>query len=380
MIISNRFLKALLLLVALGNTAAYRSCKEEEREVHPVLCSMVDSLMKNPSEMGRGLEHHARQHGMILDIPQASISQSIARRNLRSSSDDQEKLPVVLAHGMGDSCFNSGMQKVVKHVSDLLNVYSVCIPIGSSQSEDTTNGYFLNMDASVDIFTASIANDPKLANGFHAIGFSQGNNIIRGYIARFNTPAVHTFISINGVNAGEGAVPHCTPSKTHVLSLDSVGIGFCDLLMEQASHAAYTDYAQAHSFQANYWRDPRPVEWPNYQKFSQLAIWNNEGRLGVNETLKENYAKTSRFVWILANDDHMVWPKEGEQWGAPDPQDPFKKILPREDTAWFQQDLFGLRTAEEAGKNFYETFEGDHLQFNWNDFDKWINTYIVGNN
>jgi hypothetical protein len=42
---------------------------------------------------------------------------------------------------------------------------------------------------------------------------------------------------------------------------------------------------------------------------------------------------------------------KGEQWGAPYPKDPFQTILAQEDTAWYQQDLFGIRTSGEAGKN-----------------------------
>ena len=146
--------------------------------------------------------------------------------------------------------------------------------------------------------------------------------------------------------------------------------------MEQASRRAYSEWTQQHSFQANYWRDPRPVEREKYEQFSQLARWNNEGHLNFNQTIKENYAKTKKFVWILATKDEMVWPKEGEHWGAPDPKDPFHTILPMNQTEWYRKDLFGLKTAQEAGKNYFESFEGDHLQFQMEDFDRWILTYI----
>jgi palmitoyl-protein thioesterase len=150
----------------------------------------------------------------------------------------------------------------------------------------------------------------------------------------------------------------------------------CDLLMEQASRRAYTEWAQEHSFQANYWRDPRPVEKEAYQTFSQLAQWNNEG-LVFNQTIKDNWSKTSKFVWVLALQDSMIWPKEGEHWGAPDPNDPFNHILRMNQTEWYQKDLFGLKTAQEAGKNAFETFDGDHLQFTMEDFHKWVETYLA---
>ena len=171
------------------------------------------------------------------------------------------------------------------------------------------------MDYNVDVFAAKVFADPKLADGFYAIGLSQGNNVIRGYITKYNNPPVKRFISINGVNAGVGAVPNCIP-KDETKALSSASRSICDLLMEQASKHAYSEFYQEHSFQAGYWRDPRPVEKTNYQTYSQLAAWNNEG-LQVNETLKENWKKTDKFVWVMAEKDTMVWPPEGEHWGAP---------------------------------------------------------------
>lgn len=299
------FLRVFLFGAVVGSV---RICKEgNERETHPVLCSMVDKLIKDPESVSLDLYDWAKRHNALLDIDQeASL---LIERHLRGTSGGT---PVVMAHGMGDSCFNDGMKRITEHISTLLGgSYSTCIPTGDNQQEDTTNGYFLNMDASVEVFAEKVRADPALANGFHAMGFSQGNNIIRGYIAKHNDPPVKTFISVNGVNAGEGAVPYCRPSIRQNLSFPSM----CDLLMEQASRAAYTTYAQEHSFQANYWRDPRKSEFPTYQEYGQLAKWNNEGTRGVNETLKENWAKTDKFVWVLAKQDGMVWPKEGEQWG-----------------------------------------------------------------
>mmetsp|Transcript_15509 Transcript_15509/g.25873 ORF Transcript_15509/g.25873 Transcript_15509/m.25873 type:complete len:369 (-) Transcript_15509:61-1167(-) len=365
----------LLAFFLLPLALALRACDEDERLSHPVLCSKVEQVLHNPQEVSSELHAWAKQHNLLVGSELTPAIGLVQKRRLGASSSSSGGIPVVMAHGMGDSCFNDGMQHVVQHISDLLGgVYSTCVPTGDNHQEDTSSGYFLNMDASVDVFAQKVRDDPKLQNGFKAIGFSQGNNVIRGYIAKYNDPPVKVFISVNGVNGGEGAVPYCRPS---LLESASVEFSMCDLLMEQASNAAYTSYSQEHSFQANYWRDPRASEFPTYQKFAQLAVWNNEGIGGVNQTLNDNWSKTDTFVWVLATGDGMVWPKEGEQWGAPDPKDPFQTILSREDTAWFQQDLFGLRTAEEAGKNHYESFDGDHLQFDWDDFDGWVKKYFL---
>jgi len=323
----------------------------------------------------------ARSRNLLVqppELPLISSSEQRQRSLLRSGSSSQ--LPVVLAHGMGDSCFNGGMQSITKQTSDLLGgVYTVCIPTGKNQREDTINGYFMSMNKNVEIFAEKIRKDPHLKNGFHAVGFSQGNNVVRGYLAKHNDPPIHTFISINGVNAGVGAVPYCEPSAEEEEAEEEkleFGNFMCNLLMEQASKAAYNKFAQEHSFQSNYWRDPRPVEAHAYKTYSQLAAWNNEGYV-VNQTLNENWAKTEQFVWVLATQDGMVWPREGEWWGAPDPTDPFKRILPMKETEWYKKDLFGLKTAQEAGKNAFESFKGDHLQFTDDDYKSWVATYLA---
>ena len=46
----------------------------------------------------------------------------------------------------------------------------------------------------------------------------------------------------------------------------------------------------------------------------------------------------------MATQDKMVWPAEGEQWGAPNPDDPYNgNILPMNQTEWYVNDLFGLK-------------------------------------
>ena len=69
-----------------------------------------------------------------------------------------------------------------------VGVYSVCIPTGDTRIKDTINGFLLDMDSSVDVFAAAIKADPNLAGGFNAFGLSQGNNLIRGYIAKSVRP------------------------------------------------------------------------------------------------------------------------------------------------------------------------------------------------
>lgn len=64
---------------------------------------------------------------------------------------------------------------------------------------------------------------------------------------------------------------------------------------------------------------------------------------------------------IKALKDTMVFPNEGEWWGH-FADGSLKTVLPMNETVWYKNDTFGLRTADEAGKIVFNTTAGDHLQ------------------
>merc|ERR1711988_2038500 len=180
------------------------------------------------------------------------------------------KLPTVFMHGMGDSCFNPGMKDITEKVGEHLGTYAVCIPTGPDLDSDTNNGFFMTMNDNVDVFAKAIKNDTKLAGGFNAVGFSQGNSVIRGYIQKYNDPPVNTFLSVHGTVVGVASFPKCNPSGL----LGPV----CKLISKLlVGPGAYTELVQKRLFQADYFRAPKSVTSDAYKKNSELAQWNNEG-------------------------------------------------------------------------------------------------------
>merc|ERR1711870_6865 len=107
------------------------------------------------------------------------------------------------------SCFNDGMKQITDKTGEHLGSYSVCIPTGDDLNSDTNNGFFMTMNKNVEVFAEAIKKDPKLAGGFNAVGFSQGNSIIRGYIHRYNSPPVKSFVSMHGIMMGVAGLPQC---------------------------------------------------------------------------------------------------------------------------------------------------------------------------
>jgi len=269
----------------------------------------------------------------------------------------------------GDSCFNSGFKSLTTFIGQQTSQYSVCIPTGNNKISDTANGFFMTMDKSVDVFAKKIKADPKLANGFHCVGLSQGNSLCRGYIQKYNDPPVKTFLSVHGTVSGVAGFPNCNPKGL----LGPV----CKQLAKLLGDAAYTSLAQDALFQADYFRDPTRVGKDGFKKGSQIAQWNNEGE-AVDTTINDNFAKVLRFAMIKAEKDTMVYPNEGEWWGHFE-DGGFDKVLTMKETDWYQKDMFGLKTADEAGKIFFNSTTGDHLQFTDAQMGAWIDQYFIEN-
>merc|ERR1711935_379281 len=109
---------------------------------------------------------------MVASSPLAQIASAVTVGAFNAEANGT--VPLVVAHGMGDSCFNPGMMSITKAAGNRLGVYSTCIPTAKTQIGDTIDGFLKNMDKSVDFFAAKVKADPKLAKGFDAFGLSQG--------------------------------------------------------------------------------------------------------------------------------------------------------------------------------------------------------------
>mmetsp|Transcript_155647 Transcript_155647/g.290505 ORF Transcript_155647/g.290505 Transcript_155647/m.290505 type:complete len:357 (+) Transcript_155647:63-1133(+) len=281
-------------------------------------------------------------------------------------------LPTVTAHGMGDSCFEPGFMSVTHAIGRKTGSYARCIPTGGNIATDTIDGFLMTMDKSVDVFAEKIRKDPKLQGGFNAIGFSQGNSLIRGYIQKYNDPPVNAFISVHGTVMGVSAFPSCFSQGK------PVGL-VCKALAETLSTFADTGLVQGILFQADYFRDPTKEASKGYLSNSEIAKWNNENPASVNKTYAENFGKVKRFAMVKAAQDSMVYPNDGEWWGSL-PDGTYGSPLPMKETKFYKDDLFGLKTADGLGKISFESTPGDHLQFSDKDLYSWVEKYFMGQN
>ena len=88
---------------------------------------------------------------------------------------DSSPLPVVIWHGMGDSCCNplsmGAIKRLIEAEAPGIHVHSLMI--GGNVASDTANGFFMNANDQVKFACKLILEDEKLANGYNAMGFSQ---------------------------------------------------------------------------------------------------------------------------------------------------------------------------------------------------------------
>ena len=52
------------------------------------------------------------------------------------------------------------------------------------------------------------------------------------------------------------------------------------------------------------------------------------------------------------------------------------RALPMRESSWYLQDTFGLRTADQQGKNHFESFDGQHIRMTDAELYGWISKYF----
>lgn len=96
-----KFSIASLALLA-TSAAAYHTCSDEERNMVPKLCGILDQATAAPEKLADEL----------MNSPISAVAKEIEIPAARVLKEGEAKaLPIVVAHGMGDSCFNSGMKR-----------------------------------------------------------------------------------------------------------------------------------------------------------------------------------------------------------------------------------------------------------------------------
>uniref|UniRef100_A0A1B6H0L4 Palmitoyl-protein thioesterase 1 n=1 Tax=Cuerna arida TaxID=1464854 RepID=A0A1B6H0L4_9HEMI len=269
--------------------------------------------------------------------------------------------PIVMWHGMGDCCCNPlSLGRMKKFLEQQIpNVYVRSIMIGNNVAEDTENGFFMNVNDQVKMVCDQLASDPKLDQGYNAIGFSQGAQFLRAVAQRCPSPQMHNFISLGGQHQGVYGLPNCFYPQHKI----------CDYVRKLLNIGAYWGWLQNYFVQAEYWHDP--LNENKYQRKSVfLADINNE--LAINESYRQNMMKLESFVMVRFEEDSMVEPKDSSWFGFYTPGQGVE-ITPLNQSRIYLEDRLGLRELDKTGRLHFMSVPGDHLQFT----EDWFKSAII---
>lgn len=169
------------------------------------------------------------------------------------------------------------------------DVYVVCLDVADGFSSIITR-----MQPQLDALSKVLRTDPKLKNGFNALGNSQGGLLMRAYIEKVNDPPVRRFVSVCGTQNG---IATCPKSLAWVCGI------WKHLLHPYSSPLVFSDY----------WKDPSD-RITYLEKSPFLADLNNE-KPAKNDQYKQNMANLEAYVTVEATADTMVYPHESENHG-----------------------------------------------------------------
>jgi len=110
--------------------------------------------------------------------------------------------PVVMWHGMGDNCcFDLNVIKKLIEI-EIPGIFVHSIEIGNNTLEDTINGFFMPIHKQIPYAMEQLIAIPQLADGFNALGFSQGGQFLRAFVQQYNYPPVHNLITLGAQHQG----------------------------------------------------------------------------------------------------------------------------------------------------------------------------------
>jgi palmitoyl-protein thioesterase len=284
---------------------------------------------------------------------------------LSYSQNTENWRPVVLWHGMGDSCCDPlSMGRIKRMIEKAFpGIYVYSVEIGNNTIEDEFNSFFKNVNDQLVQMHEKVNSHPELAQGFNAIGFSQGGQFLRGYTERFNTPPVYNLITLGGQHQGVFGFPNCpAPNVT-----------LCQDLADLLTIGAYDPFVQSFVVQAEYWQDT--MIYDIYLASSVFLADINNAKPKKNETYKENLITINNFVMVKFENDTVVIPRESEWFEFYAPGED-KNIVSLFQSPIYTEDWIGLKELNENNKLVFLETEGNHLQFTNEWFEENIFPYL----
>eukprot|EP00879_Flechtneria_rotunda_P001889 GHRR01002061.1.p1 GENE.GHRR01002061.1~~GHRR01002061.1.p1 ORF type:complete len:340 (+),score=89.70 GHRR01002061.1:195-1214(+) len=279
-------------------------------------------------------------------------------------------LPVVLWHGMGDSCCSMGsIGSIKKLIEDKLGVFVHSIATGEGEYADIWSSFHGNVNYQVSHVCDQLKGMEELRGGFNMVGFSQGGQFLRAVMERcgHKLPPIHTLITLGGQHQGVANTPGCRTD------LSGAAARACSLMQLLLARGAYAPWVRENIVQAQYFKDPC-----NLGAYLANNIFlpdiNNEHE-DKNDLYADNLASVKRLVLFRFDNDTTVVPRDSAWFSFWDGT----SVIPLRQQPLYQDDWIGLKRLDEAGGLIFEQTPGEHMQFTLKWFaDKVIDEYLAG--
>merc|ERR1712078_433518 len=225
---------------------------------------------------------------------------------------ESSALPVVLWHGMGDSCCDPhSMGRVKTLIEDELGVYVYSVQLASDVAEDRRKGFFGNVNEQVEEVCNKIRADPNLSGGYNGIGFSQGGQFMRALVQTCQgegegDPKMSKLITFGGQHQGVMEWPGC--------SEEDMNDFICSLVRRLISMGAYSDLVRTRLVQAQYFKDPFNLKQYLHKNIFLPRI-NNELEV-KNATYSRHIQSLDLFLMFMWQNDTVVVPRESSLFGV----------------------------------------------------------------
>ena len=243
-----------------------------------------------------------------------------------------KNMPVVLLHGiMSDEYAMEPIEQFINQYSPDTYVKNITIGFGALTS-------LWNMFDQTEWLKIVLEDDHMLKDGFIMIAHSQGGLIGRHYLERYNSPKVHTYISLGSPQQGIFG----TPSK-----IDD-RFTFLNLAELYTFKLLYKPYFQRFVSFAGYWHDT--LHYDMYmEKCSFLPYLNNEKDHSLAEQFKTNICNLENMVLVNSDQEDIIEPYQSCHFGF------YKNgtcadLETMEETGIYQQDRLGLKTLADSGR------------------------------
>merc|ERR1712098_132151 len=252
---------------------------------------------------------------------------------------------IVTWHGVGGTAAECNNLIDTIRLS-LPDVHVLNVAVGPDPDMDHANSVLMRCVDQIDMICQQLLDDPLMADGYNAVGISQG-----GLLITFGAP-----------HQGVYGVPDC--------EVATGSYELCVLVRELLSAGAYEPWIQDLGAPAQYWNDP--LNQTNYIAGSHyLGVVNNE-KEDKNQDYKDRMVQLDNFVMVMWEDDTTVIPRETSHFETYAPGQEVE-VLPLRESALYQEDFIGLKTLDENDKLHFYTVPGHHVQF---DYD-WVAENIV---